>query len=251
VTQSLLKRYFDTFAREYDPRIDWTYREPFERVLWERVVARYGVEAALDCACGTGFHLMMLSRLGVEVCGADFSAAMVERARVLGWCELKDAYERQFDMVLCVGNSLAYVESKDERARGVDCMLECVRPGGILVTECLNYEMLAEHQPPYLPVYHHEGADGSKVDVGHILTYRDGAVDTHLYLVDEDADGSVRDRMDHVRTYTVLREPYAAYLEKAGCTDVRFYSGDIDNLVDFDAGRDRRWYCVAVKGEGA
>lgn len=256
-----LKAYFEAFAKHYDPLIDWSFREPFEIQLWRRLLERWSVNTALDCACGSGFHLELLTRLGVRMSGCDFSDAMVERARErtariadrldirrCSWNELAREYAEPFDMVMCVGNSLAYVESKAERARHVEAMLSLVRPGGIFVAECLNYELLIEERTPFLPVYHRESPDGSMVDLGHVMTYREGAVDVHVYIVHERPDGKLLDRMHHVRTYTVLREPFADYLRRAGCAEVRFFSGDIDNLVPFDQARDRRWFCVAVKG---
>lgn len=257
---SSLERYFEAYARLYDPLIDWDHREPFEKILWRRILERWPATTALDCACGTGFHVQLMTRLGVRTFGCDFSRAMIERARertresscpldfrVLRWEQMAAEYAHPFDMVICAGNSLAYVESKAARARAVDQMLACVRPGGTFVVECLNYERLVEEKPPFLPGFHHEREDGAKLDIGYVLTYREGAVDMHLFLVNE-SGGNVTDRMNHVRTYTVLREPFADYLRRAGCVDVQFFSGDIDSLVVFDEARDRHWYCVAVKG---
>lgn len=35
----------------------------------------------MDCACGTGQHLYMLSELGYKVCGSDYSCSMLGVAK--------------------------------------------------------------------------------------------------------------------------------------------------------------------------
>lgn len=75
-------------------------------------------ESALDIGCGTGNHLLLLSRLGLDVSGVDASPAMIGRARErLGHrCTLKTGRaedlpfdDNSFDVALLI-NTLEYLD---------------------------------------------------------------------------------------------------------------------------------------------
>ena len=52
-----------------------------ERAFLDKTLAACGATTVLDCACGTGQHLVMLSGLGYEVYGSDFSEEMLAVCR--------------------------------------------------------------------------------------------------------------------------------------------------------------------------
>ena len=39
------------------------------------------VKTVLDCACGTGHHVYMMSKMDFEVSGSDYSTSMLEVAK--------------------------------------------------------------------------------------------------------------------------------------------------------------------------
>ncbi len=75
-------------------------------------------QRVLDVGCGTGNHLLILSRLGLDVCGIDASQHMISKAKErLGHrCLLKRAWaedlpfeDNEFDIVVLI-NTLEFVE---------------------------------------------------------------------------------------------------------------------------------------------
>ena len=79
------------------------------------------VKSILDCACGTGKHAIAFSQLGFDVEGCDLSSEMVQCAKinaVASWVKvnfvqadfkkLAEVFNRKFDCVVCVGNSLTH-----------------------------------------------------------------------------------------------------------------------------------------------
>jgi SAM-dependent methyltransferase len=96
----------------------------------------------LDCACGTGLLAAGLAHAGYAVRASDLSPEMVARTRSLGveaqvrsWDDLPPS--RDFDVVLCVGNSLAH--ARDRRA-ALRAMAGALRPGGTLLLTSRNWD---------------------------------------------------------------------------------------------------------------
>lgn len=140
---------FEIHADAYEAMIDWPKRLANETPLLKWIVDRIGARRALDAACGTGHHAHLLHTWGLEVEGADLSAAMVARCRQR-WGESDGLRWRvrgfdqpivppeQFDLAICVGNSLALPGDLQSATRAVKELLAGVRPGGALLIHVLN-----------------------------------------------------------------------------------------------------------------
>src|SRR6185436_16326468 len=101
----------------------------------------------LDCSCGTGQLAVGLAGLGLDVVASDASPGMVRRTRDLAeqhqvslqalharWDELLGHLEpSSFDLVMCVGNSLAHAEGAPGRLTALAAMSRLLRAGGRLV----------------------------------------------------------------------------------------------------------------------
>lgn len=140
---------FDDLTDVYEAMIDWPKRLANETPFYRRCCEQVGVRAVLDVACGTGHHAAMFHSWALRVEAADISPRMIERARsnfgeptglrwvVRGFDEPTQAVE-PFDLVLCVGNSLALATDLATVERAIEQMLAAVRPGGAVVIQTLN-----------------------------------------------------------------------------------------------------------------
>jgi 2-polyprenyl-3-methyl-5-hydroxy-6-metoxy-1,4-benzoquinol methylase len=115
---------FDDVALAYDEAIDWDRRLAREIPF---IVSRLGKpegKRVLDLACGTGRHSATLALQGAEVVGIDNSESMLSRAKehassigvtpkfIRGdMSEFDSLTTDQFDLVICLGNSLALLDS--------------------------------------------------------------------------------------------------------------------------------------------
>lgn len=95
----------------------------------------------LDAGCGTGAHLVALSRF-YEVDGFDKSPAMVALARIkaprahLFEADLASfAVDRPYDAALCMFSSIGYLSSAAALEASARCFAAAVRPGGVLLIE--------------------------------------------------------------------------------------------------------------------
>ncbi len=103
----------------------------------------------LDLACGTGAWVRRLAGDGVDVVGVDLSEEMIERARAIarsagidpgrlsvGDMMKIDAHSRApFDLVYCIGNSIAHLGSVDDVRSFVAAAASALRPDGTIVLQ--------------------------------------------------------------------------------------------------------------------
>jgi SAM-dependent methyltransferase len=109
----------------------------------------------LDCAAGTGTLAVGLAERGFDVTATDASAGMVERTRALAvenaadldvrvcpWEDLATQGFDPFDVVFCVGNSLAHAPGREARRAALRAMAGVMRPGALLVLTSRNFEQM-------------------------------------------------------------------------------------------------------------
>ncbi len=84
--------FYEDISSVYD-NLAWAdEREQKEKNFFEHIFSKHGgFEKVLDCACGTGNHLILLDEeFGISGTGSDISGSMLEKAR-------KKAEERGLD----------------------------------------------------------------------------------------------------------------------------------------------------------
>jgi len=122
---------FNEFSEVYDRMFPWETRLAREGPFLRRLFEREGVRTVLDCACGTGRHVIALNQWGYLAGGSDLSPRMIEAARAnaraagvaadfrtASFTGLDAAFgpAAAFDAVLCIGNSLTLAPSDDDVA---------------------------------------------------------------------------------------------------------------------------------------
>jgi 2-polyprenyl-3-methyl-5-hydroxy-6-metoxy-1,4-benzoquinol methylase len=141
--------FYDELAGQYDTLVAQQQREQTVEDFADRLLERYGIEAAVDAACGTGLYARALARRGVDVTGIDLSKAMLVEARAsdenVRWVHgaMQDLAgrltENGFDAVLCMGNSLPHVLTRPELHSTFEGFARVLRPGGVAIVHLLNY----------------------------------------------------------------------------------------------------------------
>jgi SAM-dependent methyltransferase len=111
--------------------------------LTELVRARHAdADSLLDVACGTGAHLKILAKLFGHVEGVEMAPAMQKLAEerlpgvVVHEADMRTFdLGRRFDAVICVGNSVACLDSTKDLNAAVARMAAHLEPTGVLVME--------------------------------------------------------------------------------------------------------------------
>ncbi|TFG98610.1 class I SAM-dependent methyltransferase [Candidatus Thorarchaeota archaeon] len=144
---------FDDISLAYDNSIDWESRLKREMPFLLSLIERTKSPHVLDLACGSGRHSVSLANYGAEVIGIDSSKSMVQAAEihakekgvtpifiVADMESIKATVEGPFDLIICLGNSLALVNDVDTLKQVVKDVFTLLKDGGSFVAQVLNFE---------------------------------------------------------------------------------------------------------------
>lgn len=145
----------DDLADCYDLLVDWPNRLSNERGFFLRLFEQYAVQRIVDVACGTGHHAAMFYSWGLDVEGADISAAMLNQCRELHGESTRLRWVRRSfldlqshpavaDAVVCLGNSLSLCANPNEAQAAIRAMAHMTRPSGIGIVQVLNPASIPE-----------------------------------------------------------------------------------------------------------
>ena len=164
--------FYDQLAPDYDRMTGFDGRFIREGAFFKDLIEIHGIGTALDAGCGTGFHSVLLARLGVKVTAVDLSEAMLgkllEHAAPehlpITTCrssfqELRLNLGTTFDAIFCMGNALAHLLTADDLHRAIHNFSDLLNPRGILVIQVLNFERILALRPRVLSA----NADGETV----------------------------------------------------------------------------------------
>lgn len=114
----------------------------------------------LELACGTGNHALELEKLGYQALATDYSEDLLRVARrkakaagsavefrMADMREL-DLDEKDFDAVICLFDSIGYVQSDEAVDRVLQGVRRHLRPGGLFVFEFWHADAMLRHYEP-------------------------------------------------------------------------------------------------------
>lgn len=163
--------FYDQVSSFYDDMTRFQKRQDREREWFRRWRDRFPFDSALDAGCGTGSHSFALLREGVKTVGIDISAQMISEAQKhasrfgigearfiqSSFEQLSGAVSQKFDVVFCLGNSLAHLEPRQSLPQALREFSRVLHPGGRLIIQLLNYEKILSQKQRIIDIYR-EGA---------------------------------------------------------------------------------------------
>ena len=181
---------FDDFYRSSTP--PWVIGEPQPAIV---ELERSGLirGKVLDVGCGTGEHTMLLTRLGYDVLGIDFSPQAVEQARrnaeakgVAARLEVADAMnlgdEPRYDTI--VDSALFHIFDDTDRPKYVASLHHACRPGGIVHVLALSDAGRGFGPEVSDEVIREAFADGWVLEALDTTTYRGVVTEVHAGALD-------------------------------------------------------------------
>jgi glycine/sarcosine N-methyltransferase len=154
-TDNTVAEFYNKLASNYDTMTGFEKRFAAEEPYFRELVRRFSIASAVDAGCGTGFHALLLARLGVDVTGIDISSEMLKRAtkhaREMGlkarfvespFQQIASHVDTMFDGVFCLGNSLAHILSKDDLLASIRGFASVLKARGRLFLQILNYDRI-------------------------------------------------------------------------------------------------------------
>lgn len=144
-----MSSYIGRHAELYDIfYADKPYAE--EAAFVHQCLQQYSVETTrslLELACGTGTHALELEKYGYEIIATDYSEDMLICAQAKAikvnssvdfrWQDMRDLdiFNRSFDAVICLFDSIGYVETNEALMKMLRGVYHHLRLGGLFVFE--------------------------------------------------------------------------------------------------------------------
>jgi glycine/sarcosine N-methyltransferase len=255
--------FYRAMAPVFDVMTNWEERLAGEGPFLRAVLSGAGAKQVLDAACGSGGHTLALASWGYHAAGADISDGMVDLARakalraglevpftVAGLAGLAEHFPpASFDAVLCLGNSLPHLLTQADLVQGLQGMAHVLRPGGVVVTQALNYDLRWRTQPRFFGVQ--SGMqEGKQVLVWRFADYDVAAerILFHVALFSQSPDGwSVEVQTTPQRP--IWQRDMLAALASAGFERASSYGSMTWPAPPFDAYGSGDLVMVATRGE--
>jgi ubiquinone/menaquinone biosynthesis C-methylase UbiE len=234
-----VEEFYDLLAPSYDAMTSFETRFDHERPLFKALIDKFHIRSALDAGCGSGFHSILLSQLGVEVLGVDISSEMLrlaeENAKVAtvairtlqgSFENLSDLIKERFDSVFVLGNSLPHFLDPSLLSKALQNFAAILDPHGLLVAQTLNYERIAATRDHIL----NERKTGNRKFV-RSYEYDEAGIIFNIGI-HEKQDMNSEDRVQTIRLRPVLRVEIVRLLEQVGFSEINLFGGI--SLVPFD-----------------
>lgn len=121
-----------------------------ERPFWSALIASFGWRRVLDAGCGGGFHMRMLSGLGVDTVGLDSALAPLAQRRQRRTA-VADLLATPFrpsscDAVMSLGNTFSLLPDRRTQRLAITALGALLRPGGVLLLQGEDVAANAGHE---------------------------------------------------------------------------------------------------------
>jgi SAM-dependent methyltransferase len=237
-----------SFAAYYDAVIPWEKRLAREMPLLEKLARRAGSRVLVP-ACGTGGHVVALAQRGFHVLAFDADEAAVEitgrrieaaadsiagaggEATVVP-LRMQEAqrWGPVYDAAFCLGNALPGLSAANELPRALQGMAGALRPGGIFLTQNLNFDR--KERAHWFPLLAGETAR-EEILLVKFADYEPELINFHpMFLVREKPQGKWQAHVRSTKWLPLFRDRLDELLRKSGFGNLRFW-GDY-NQSPFD-----------------
>ena len=229
---------YDAFSDDYDRFVDWPARLAYELPFIEAQLAAAGARRALDAACGTGKHALALAERGYTVVGADLSAGMIARAQAnaasnqkvcfvtAGFGELAGRAGRDFDALLCLGNSLPHALTEAALRAALADFAATVRTGGVLLIQNRNFDAVIARRARWMEPQAHREPNREWLFVRFYDFNPDGTLTFNVLTLRRAGVGAWEQQVEATALRPWLYDELVRAVEAAGFGDVRSY-GDM------------------------
>ena len=247
-----VEEFYDLLAPNYDALTSFEKRFVQEKPVFQALIDRFHFRSALDAGCGSGFHSVLLSQLGVSVVGVDVSSEMLRlaeehaRAHNVRLKTLQGSFQNlgrlikeRFASVFVMGNSLAHILSSTELEKALRSFATILEPHGMLLIQILNYERIFARREHIQS----EKQAGDKTFV-RSYDYDDAGILFNI-LTRERKNVTVEEKIQTIRLRPVFRVELVKLLEQVGFNEINLFGGI--SLVPFDAGNSKDLVVLATK----
>jgi len=221
-----VKKFYSEIAPYYDTlMIDSfnsiaTYRNS-RKMLIDILNEDGNIKDIVDCGCGTGIDMILMSKAGFNLLGCDISKEMLDMAtknnsRLLPQNKLRiknidfinklsDLGTNKFDALTCLGNSLYHVFSTNKLISTIKGFYNVLKTHGLCLIEVDNLDTILKVLPKYRYAMHFEKIYNFKNNT--FIAYDKWQfckhhIISHVYLLNDSSD------YYNIQTFKLPFRPY-------------------------------------------
>ena len=229
---------FDDISLAYDNSIDWESRLGREMPLLLSLIENTENPRVLDMACGSGRHSVALAARGAEVIGIDSSKSMIQAAEihakeqdvtpeftVADMKNVKDTVEGTFDLIVCLGNSLALVNDIDTLKHVVKDVFNLLKDGGSFVAQILNFEEIHWSGFRNFPLKTGKLSNGEEITFARLFEHSDYPFSSTLVMsAFRKQEGEWTSEVSTQKVLNLKHDKMKSILQETGFSSVEIYS---------------------------
>jgi len=237
---------YNDFAERYD---QMKPDNPARRDFFAKLFGDGGVNSVLDCACGTGFDLLMFKEMGFDATGSDVSESMLGVAREKisksgadieirqsDFLEIHNAFDRSFDAVVCLGNSINEVHDDEKISGALVNWGEVLNDRGLIVFDQGQTDASMVNPPKFAPV-----VNDRDFTRAFSMEYENRIMTVHvLDFIHTEEITDFRHSSHEIKIRLV--DDWSEIVDRSGYNHVEFF-GDW-NFMPYDKTSSKRLICV-------
>lgn len=208
----------------------------------------------LELACGTGSHALVLEKFGYEIVATDYSEDMLACARRKAaeaassvdfrWQDMRelDIADRPFDAVICLFDSIGYVETNEAIMQVLQGVHRHLRPDGLFVFEFWHAAAMLHRYDP-VRIRRWSTPEGELVRISETeLEYAKQLARVTYTIYELRYDGTYTNLRETQTNRYFLVQEMAGWLSTCGFMPVKWFAGyTLDENIT-----DQTWHIVAV-----
>lgn len=229
---------FDDISLAYDNSIDWKSRLNREMPLLFSLIEKKEQPRVLDMACGSGRHSVSLAARDAEVIGIDSSKSMILTAEIHAkeqgvspkfivedMKNIKDTVEGPFDLIVCLGNSLALVNDTDTLKNVVKDVFNLLKDGGSFVAQILNFEEIHWSGFRNFPMKTGTLSNGEEITFARLFEHSDYPFSSTLVMsAFKKEEGEWTSEVSTQKVLNLKHDQMKSILQETGFSSVEIYS---------------------------
>jgi ubiquinone/menaquinone biosynthesis C-methylase UbiE len=225
-------QFYDKFAAKFDVMVSGK-RFKTEIPFFEKIFKEHNVKSVLDCACGTGKHVIKFAELGYDAVGSDINEEMLKRARInaraakmnpefvrADFKELDRVFDRKFDCVFCSDNNAEH--ELEGIMRSFRSIYDILNPRGVAVIEMRHLPYNIERDKRIFPMHYHKEPNGDRKLFIYVMDFHETTVTINILSFLE-FDGESKFEVDSVDYRIVKADEFKRMLSEVGFKELRFY----------------------------
>jgi len=249
---------FDDISLAYDNAIDWKARLSQEIPFLLSLLDNPKEKRVLDMACGSGRHSVSLAKHGAQVTGLDMSRTMIQAAQnhaesnsvkpvfiIADMVDVDRVVEGTFDLVICLGNSLALLNSVESVRSAMKAVYKLLNDRGSFVAQVLNFEEIHWTGFRSFPMKTGRLSDGTEVTFSRQFEHTDYPDSSTLIMsVFKSNEGEWTSEVSTQKVLNLKYDLMSDALIEIGFENTEFFSDYVRSPFERKESRNMVIHCV-------